>query len=248
MQLEGASKRSRSEAVRAASVPRPRRGKPRVALVSDQHLTGEAVSAALSARGHVVLSLDIPSRTGQYPEFRRELAAFRPGVVLLLQELTDPMHLRDALRTVAAVPNVRWVLLTGSPEGPRWGGGIAAGALMVLPMSIGLQELLKALTQVLRGDQVLTPEERERLVRLWEEGNTEEKELLERLDLLTARETEILIELRNGRAVSDIALEAEVSVATVRSQVKSILRKLDVPSQLAAVAVLQRVSNTMPMA
>ena len=78
-----------------AAVPRPRPRAGRIALVSDQHLTGEAVSAALRARGHVVLALPMP-RVGGHAELRRELAAFRPEVALLLQELVDPMHLRAA--------------------------------------------------------------------------------------------------------------------------------------------------------
>ena len=204
------------------------------------------MSAALQARGHVVLTLSMPRASG-HAELRRQLAAFRPGVALLLQELVDPMHLRDALRTVSSVPNIRWVLLTGSPEGPRWGGGLAAGAITVLSMSIGLRELVEAIDRVLHGATLLSEEERRRLIALWERGSAEEKELLERLDLLTSRETEILMELRRGRAVADIALAAEVSVATVRSQVKSILRKLDVPSQLAAVAVLQRAADAAPL-
>jgi two-component system nitrate/nitrite response regulator NarL len=38
-----------------------------------------------------------------------------------------------------------------------------------------------------------------------------------------------------GRTVQEIAAEAVVSVATVRTQVRAVLRKLDVPSQVAAI-------------
>jgi two-component system, NarL family, nitrate/nitrite response regulator NarL len=44
----------------------------------------------------------------------------------------------------------------------------------------------------------------------------------------------------NGRTASEIADERVVSLATVRSQIRAILLKLDVSSQLAAVAMAHR--------
>ncbi len=46
--------------------------------------------------------------------------------------------------------------------------------------------------------------------------------------------------LCEGRAVDEIARDAVVSVSTVRSQVRAILRKLGVNSQLAATALARR--------
>jgi DNA-binding CsgD family transcriptional regulator len=54
---------------------------------------------------------------------------------------------------------------------------------------------------------------------------------------LTPREAQVLERLSEGDTASEIALADYVAVATVRSQIRSILRKLDVSSQLAAVAI-----------
>jgi DNA-binding NarL/FixJ family response regulator len=54
---------------------------------------------------------------------------------------------------------------------------------------------------------------------------------------LTASERRVLYFLTTGRAAQDIAKELVVSLATVRSHIRSILRKLGVRSQLAAVAM-----------
>ena len=43
-----------------------------------------------------------------------------------------------------------------------------------------------------------------------------------------------------GKAAAEIAVESYVSIATIRSQIKAILRKLEVNSQLAAVALAYR--------
>jgi DNA-binding CsgD family transcriptional regulator len=54
---------------------------------------------------------------------------------------------------------------------------------------------------------------------------------------LTAGERRVLFHLTEGWAAQDIADELVVSLTTVRSHIRSILRKLEVRSQLAAVAV-----------
>jgi DNA-binding NarL/FixJ family response regulator len=54
---------------------------------------------------------------------------------------------------------------------------------------------------------------------------------------LTAGERRILFYLTEGWAAQDIADELVVSLITLRSHIRSVLRKLEVRSQLAAVAI-----------
>jgi two-component system nitrate/nitrite response regulator NarL len=63
---------------------------------------------------------------------------------------------------------------------------------------------------------------------------------LRRLDWLTPRERVVLRHLCDGLSAGDIARVEIVSLATVRSQISSILWKLGVDSQLAAVAHVSR--------
>ena len=53
--------------------------------------------------------------------------------------------------------------------------------------------------------------------------------------------------LMDGCSAEQIADESFVSIATVRSQIRSILEKLDVRSQLAAVALAHRAQWTPPV-
>ncbi len=57
---------------------------------------------------------------------------------------------------------------------------------------------------------------------------------------LTDREEVVLAELLEGHCAEEIAKAAFVSISTIRSQIKSILQKLGVNSQLAAVALARR--------
>jgi len=57
---------------------------------------------------------------------------------------------------------------------------------------------------------------------------------------LTDRERQVLASLANGLTAGEVARRHGVSVGTVRSQIKAVLRKLDVHSQVAAIALLHR--------
>ena len=57
---------------------------------------------------------------------------------------------------------------------------------------------------------------------------------------LSRREGEVLCLLMEGHSVAKIAESSFVSIGTVRTQVKAILRKLGVNSQAAAVALAYR--------
>jgi DNA-binding NarL/FixJ family response regulator len=60
------------------------------------------------------------------------------------------------------------------------------------------------------------------------------------LDRLTASESEILVALMTGLSAAHIADQSHRSMHTVRSHIKAVLAKLDVTSQLAAVALAHR--------
>jgi DNA-binding CsgD family transcriptional regulator len=62
----------------------------------------------------------------------------------------------------------------------------------------------------------------------------------ERFCQLTDREAAVLADLACGLSAADIARRRPVSLATARSQIAAILRKLQVPSQTAAVALAYR--------
>jgi DNA-binding NarL/FixJ family response regulator len=60
--------------------------------------------------------------------------------------------------------------------------------------------------------------------------------LQDRIDRLTPRERAVLAALAAGRAAAEIAHRDHISIATVRAHIRSILHKMDVRSQLSAVA------------
>ena len=73
------------------------------------------------------------------------------------------------------------------------------------------------------------------------------EEIGRRVGSLTPREHEVLTLLHAGEPVAQIAQLLGVSPATVRTQVKAVLRKLQVNSQLGAVAALGDLLELEPM-
>jgi DNA-binding NarL/FixJ family response regulator len=92
----------------------------------------------------------------------------------------------------------------------------------------------------------MNSEERERLLGAWRNEQISTDDARRRLELLTPRERQVLGALIKGRHVHEIARTDVVSEATVRTQVKSILGKLEVTSQLEAVGLANSVGWHVP--
>jgi DNA-binding NarL/FixJ family response regulator len=71
-------------------------------------------------------------------------------------------------------------------------------------------------------------------------GSGDGPEVLNRLSLLTPREIEVLEALTDGHSTAKIASLLGISIATVRTHVKSLLTKLGLHSRVEAVSLILR--------
>ncbi len=151
----------------------------------------------------------------------------------------DLGRLGDGVRLITpmARAGINVVVVTASAERVRWGECLHHGARTVLSKAQPLNDILAVVRRINRGLQVLDKDAREALIALWRDGTREHRVLQARLAQLTPREESVLGELMRGNTVRDIAADSVVSEATVRTQVKSILAKLEVSSQIAAVGI-----------
>jgi two-component system nitrate/nitrite response regulator NarL len=208
--------------------------KTRIAIVEDHMLFAEALEVALSLQGHDVHRMAVTDASLSTGQLLAGLLRLRPRLVLLDLDLGSAgsgVRLVEPLTQSA----VAVVVLTGNSDRARWGECIRHGARTVLPKTAPLNQILSTIRLIGEGRPVLTREERDGLLTSFHEEKRTLQELRWRLDTLTTREREILGHLMEGRAVREIARSSYVSEATVRTQVKSILAKLEVSSQLAAV-------------
>ena len=100
-----------------------------------------------------------------------------------------------------------------------------------------MDKLFENIRDVVDGHIVMRPARRDELLQHARRRHTVDAKLRS----LSPRETEVLDALFEGTSAETIASEQFVSLGTVRSHIRSILRKLGVQSQLAAVAAARRV-------
>jgi DNA-binding NarL/FixJ family response regulator len=220
-------------------------GLTRVAIVDDHDLFAEALTIALAHAGHDVHRAHVDDDTSGAEELFRTVLKLRPRLVLLDLDLgpsCDGTALIGPLRRAG----VGVVVVTATSDQVRWGECLRLGAAAVLPKSADLNTILATIRLVSQERPAMNPEERRALLSRSQEERHVLQELHDRLDRLTTREREVLGHLMAGRHAREIARVSVVSEATVRTQVKSILAKLEVSSQLAAVGIAHRVGWRPP--
>ncbi len=179
-----------------------------------------ALSASLAAVGLICVSRK-QSRSG-----------LRLAGALVVASDTD--HVRDLVAdfTMSRIP----VVIMGSLRRPcPLIAAVGAGAATVVDADLPFVELLDVVVAALGTDAEVSAD-RQRLLRALRSRQHDQ----ELLALLTRRERAVLRALAFGHTALEIAQDEQVSIATVRSHIHSILRKLDVSSQLAAVALARR--------
>jgi DNA-binding NarL/FixJ family response regulator len=216
-------------------------------VASDQALVAEAVVAALRDHRFEPLLVRWPLGASDPNLKARRRLAFRrsvgppPDVGLLLSDVARMEQVHAAVTILTGLP-VSWLVMAGVARGPAWGALYQGGAELVVPSDTGLVEICDLLADLSSGRKsaALHRDSRE-LIHGWQCFAAQRSNLTARLKTLTEREEEILHQLYQGCAVRTIAEQSLVAEATVRSQVKAILKKLDVNSQMAAVAAYENV-------
>jgi len=213
-------------------------GLTRITIVEDHALFAEALDVALTLEGHEVQRVSLDEHGLRGVDLFEAIIRTRPRIVLLDLNLGS-MNGATVVQPLTAA-GVAVVVVTASADQARWGEVLSHGARTVLPKSAPLNTILASIRLIAKGKRVLPREERERLLAQFHQQRARAMDVRARLESLTPREQQILDHLINADSVRDIARKSFVSEATVRSQVKSILRKLGVSSQLGAVSLAIR--------
>jgi DNA-binding NarL/FixJ family response regulator len=210
-------------------------GAPQVLVIEDHELVGATLVLGLRTRGYDALQCPVVSRD----QILVTAAALPPGVALLDLDLgRDPGGQRiDGADLVADLTIDGWrvLALTGLADEARLAAAVAAGAIGIVAKAGTLDQLHELLDRALRGETLIPPPER----RAWAERHRRAQQLAKRLALLTTREREILDDIVAGRRAGVVAEARNLSVTTVRTHIRAVLAKLDVSSQLEAVALMR---------
>ena len=210
----------------------------RILLVDDHPLTRSALAALLQQHGFEVVG---EAEDGQQAIERA--ARLRPDLILLDLSMPGLDGLSALPQLREAAPDCEVVVLTASGTEENLLGAIRAGAAGYLLKSEPPARIVDFLRGAAHGEAALSGAVARRLLEQVREGSRGTGVPDEIASALSARELEVLLLLDEHLATEEIAKRLFISEHTVRSHVKSLLRKLGVSSRreaLEALAVARR--------
>jgi DNA-binding NarL/FixJ family response regulator len=209
---------------------------PRILLVEDHDLMAQALTLALQSMGfdHVVAAEDL-SEEGVLQASKSHRAD-----IVLLDIYLGPRITSIPIIAPLVASGARVMMLTASQDPVQLARCIEAGAIGIFEKSQPFDQLLGFIEDAVTGKTLLEPAARDALLALLRDHRAHEKARALPFESLSAKEQEVLALLTQGKSADDVSAELFVSVATVRTHVRAILRKLGVNSQLAAVVLAQR--------
>ncbi|MEX5717247.1 response regulator [Geodermatophilus maliterrae] len=204
--------------------------RPRVYLVDDHAMVRAGVRAELGDSVTVV---------GEAADVDSAVAGIRaavPDVVLLDVHLPggDGRAVLEALR--AELPEVRWLALSVSDAAEDVIAVIRAGARGYVTKTISGPDLVAAVQRVAEGDVVFSPRLAGFVLDAFAASSPSAPEPEDPatdpgLDLLSAREREVMQLLARGYTYREIGGRLFISVKTVESHASNVLRKLQLSNR-----------------
>jgi DNA-binding NarL/FixJ family response regulator len=205
-----------------------------VLIVDDHPLTREALATLLTQSGFTVAGEAADGETAV-----ERAAQLAPDLILLDLSLPGMNGLEALPKLREAAPRAEVVVLTASGTEENLLGAIRGGAAGYLLKSEPPERIAEFLRGVARGEAALSGSVARRLLETVRETGGRETGVPDSIAaVLTAREVEILLLLDERLETDEIAKRLFISEHTVRTHVKSILRKLDVSSRREAVEKL----------
>jgi DNA-binding NarL/FixJ family response regulator len=214
----------------------------KVLIVEDHALLAQSLALALKAEGFEV------ERCPEQDEAAiLEIAGrLEPDVVLLDLDIGGSLGTSLSLIPPLQGLGARVVMVTGVSDRARLAECIEAGAIGLISKSGSFEELIEGVKEAVELGSLISPYQRDELLAELRRQRAADRERMAAFDQLTKREAAVLAGLMDGQSAEQIANEAFVSLATVRSQIRSLLQKLHVNSQLSAVALARKAGWAPP--
>ncbi|MFD3743446.1 response regulator [Nocardia sp. NPDC058633] len=213
-----------------------------VLVVDDQELMRMGLKMVLGAHPDI----DVIGEAGNGDEAVRRASELRPDVVLMDVRMPVVDGVTATARIVAAGEGVRVLVMTTFDLDEHALGALRAGASGFLLKDTPPEDLVSAIRSVAAGDAVVSPKVTKRLLdRLVAEDPTSLRDP-KILDVLTAREREVLEQIAVGRSNAEIAAALFLSEATVKTHVGRVLTKLGLRDRVQAVVLAYETGLVRP--
>jgi DNA-binding NarL/FixJ family response regulator len=205
----------------------------RILIVDDHPLTRDALATLLGQNG-----FDVVGQAGDGREAIESARQLQPDLVLLDLSMPELDGLDALPRLREAAPECEVVVLTASGTEENLLAAIRGGAAGYLLKTEAPERIVEFLNGVAEGEAALSGTVARRLLEQVREGAAHQGVPDSIAQTVSARELEVLLLLDEHLGTDEIAKRLFISEHTVRSHVKSLLRKLAVSSRREALETL----------
>jgi len=197
----------------------------RVLIVEDHNVVRQGLVALINLAEGIQVVGEAADGVEAIAQFRK----LQPDVTLVDLRLPKLSGVEIIQRVRSESPQARFVVLTTYDGDEDIYRALKSGAKAYLLKGMTSEELIKTIREVAAGRSHIPPAIAERLA---ERMGTED---------LTPREADVLEQIVQGKSNKEIATELEISEATVKTHINSLLSKLGVTDRTqAATAAIRR--------
>ncbi|MEU5945961.1 response regulator transcription factor [Micromonospora sp. NPDC047465] len=211
----------------------------RVLLADDQDLARSGLRLILELAG-----IEVVGEAGDGAEAVALAAELEPDVVFMDVRMPGTDGLEATRRIVDAGLPCRVVILTTFDLDRHVYDALTAGAAGFLLKDASAQQLVSAVERTVAGEAPMAPQVLARMIDRYLERAAPSTPEPPRLQSLSPREREVLGLIGAGLTNTEIAERLVVSLATVKTHVRSILAKLDARDRVQVVLLAHRYGVT----
>jgi DNA-binding NarL/FixJ family response regulator len=193
-----------------------------ILIADDQELLRMGFRLVLEAQP----DLEVAGEAGDGEQAVELASRLEPDIVLMDVRMPNMDGVEATRRIVAAGGRSRVIILTTFDLDEYAYSALRAGASGFLLKDAPSADLLSAIRSVARGDAVVAPSTTRRLLESVADRLPAATAPPDDLELLTAREREVLVEVARGLSNAEIAGTLVLAEATVKTHVGNILAKL----------------------
>lgn len=200
-----------------------------VVLVDFQYLTRRAIAALIDEIPGFTLTGEMEA----FEEFIQEREKLNPRLLILEFQDKNP-HYFQHIESILTVPDINILVIVNALEYTSIQALLKGGIIGIVSKKCSEGEIINAIKSVAKGRRFYCNS----ILDIVMEKDHPPKET-HRTNLLTPRELEVLTLIVEGNTTQKIAKELHISVHTVNSHRKNILKKLNIstPTYLVAFAV-----------
>ena len=200
-------------------------------MVDDQEMVREGFSALLNAQDDI----EVIGAAGNGVQGVALARTVKPDVVLMDIRMPEMDGLTATRLLLNGADDVKVLVLTTFDLDDYVYEALQAGASGFLLKHAPARELLNAVRVVAAGEALLAPSITKRLIEDFVKARRTDRVRPARLDVLTERETEILVLIAQGMSNTEIASHLVLAEQTVKTHVSRVLTKLGLRDRAQAV-------------